>query len=116
MKFTVVLMTGVALLLPLSLLVSLLMTWQSSERTTAEEIESPSVIKNAASQGGSNRTGVQGQSRNTSIVPVSEKAPKAEGAAPLGTEMSPEELRRIKEGRGNTPVPQMTNQQEDSSQ
>ncbi len=115
MKFTVVLMTGVALLLPFSLFVSLLMSWQSPKQAAAEEVESRFVVKNAASQGGSNQTDVQGQFLNTNTLPVSENDPTEVGATPLGTEMSTEELRRIKEGRGNIPVPQVTHQQEDSS-
>lgn len=116
MKFTVVLMIGVALMLPLSLLVSLLMTWQSPSRAIAGEQKEPSRVQHTGSQGGSNRTDVQGRSRNTNRVPASEIKPTSGGDAPLGTEDGIEELRqRIQEGRGNTPIPRATRQQADSS-
>jgi len=115
MKFTFVLMTGVAIVLPLSLLVSLLMAWKSPNPVTAKEIESPSMIKDAPSQGGSSQNGVQGKPLNTNTLPRSQNNQTEVGDTPLGAEVSIEELRRIKEGRGNIPVPQVRDQQEDSS-
>ncbi len=107
MEFTVVLMLRLALLLSLSLLVWPLMTWK---------LESAFGDEEAVPLGEANRTGVQGQSRNTNTFPASENDFTKERAAPLGTEISIEELRRIKEEGENTPVLERMQQQEDPSQ
>jgi hypothetical protein len=115
MKFTV-LMVGVAVVLPISLLVSLLMTWQSPNRAIAGEQKEPYKVQQSGAQGGSNGTAVQGQARNTNQVPTSDIKPTTGGAAPLGTEDGVEELRqRIQEGRANVPIPRATRQQADSA-
>ncbi len=114
-KFNIVRMMEVGVLLPLSLLVSLLVIWSSSVRSLAEDINSPSEIKHTKPMGEPNRNEVQGQPRNTETFSSLQRDSPEVIPAPLGTEMSIEELRRIKEGRTTTPIPNCPQSQADSA-
>lgn len=114
-KFNIVRMMKVGVLLPLSLLVSLLVIWSSSVRSLAEDINSLSEIKNTKPMGEPNRNEVQGQPRNTETFSSLQRNSQEVIPAPLGTEMSIEELRRIKEGRTTTPIPNCLQSQTDSA-
>lgn len=97
-KYNIVRMMKVGVLLPLSFLVPLLVIWSSSVRSLAEDINSPSEIEDTKPMGELNRNEVQGgQPRNTETFSPLQRDSQEVIPAPLGTEMSIEELRCLKE-------------------
>lgn len=114
-KFNVIKLMNFTLLLPLSLLLSLLIIWHSLDRAFAKDINSTPEIEGAIPMRKPNKHKVQGQPRNTETFIPSQRHSLEVISVPLGTETSIEELRRIKEGRVNTSIPECPLPKQDSA-
>ena len=101
-KLIAILTSGVGVLLPF-LLGVLFSAQQSLQRATAQEFESTPVAEDWAPPGEPGSTGSPGWAVDTSTFPPAEEELTDTGDAPLGTEMSLEELEGLKQQEAGWP-------------